>query len=81
MTVHYIVTCIGNSGAAFIKWGQWSSTRPDIFPEELCNSLAKLQTQAPVHSYEFTKYTIKKEIGFEINDIFDSFDREALASG
>ena len=22
-----------SSGAAFIKWGQWSATRSDIFPE------------------------------------------------
>ncbi|CAM9980435.1 unnamed protein product, partial [Ectocarpus sp. 8 AP-2014] len=27
---------IGKSGTAFIKWGQWSSTRPDMFPEGLC---------------------------------------------
>ena len=23
---------IRNSGAAFIKWGQWSATREDLFP-------------------------------------------------
>lgn len=22
-----------NSGAAFIKWGQWASSRPDLLPE------------------------------------------------
>ena len=27
---------IRNSGAAFIKWGQWSATREDMFPVELC---------------------------------------------
>ena len=28
-----MITCaISRSGAAFIKWGQWASTRPDIFP-------------------------------------------------
>lgn len=24
---------IRNSGAAFIKWGQWSATREDLFPQ------------------------------------------------
>ena len=44
---------IENSGAAFIKWGQWSSTRPDMFPVELCDKLTKLQSGAPVHkSYQ-----------------------------
>lgn len=28
---------ISYAGAAFIKWGQWSSTRPDIFPVSACN--------------------------------------------
>lgn len=31
------------SGAAFIKWGQWASSRPDLLPEVtmiLCGSLS-----------------------------------------
>lgn len=24
------------AGPAFIKWGQWSATRPDLFPKDLC---------------------------------------------
>ena len=24
---------VRNSGAAFIKWGQWSATREDLFPQ------------------------------------------------
>lgn len=27
-----------HSGTAFIKWGQWASTRQDLFPEELCEA-------------------------------------------
>jgi hypothetical protein len=28
-----MLTCgISMAGAAFIKWGQWASTRPDMFP-------------------------------------------------
>ena len=46
---------IGSSGAAFIKWGQWSSTRPDMFPEELCKALSRLHAKAPIHSLGFTK--------------------------
>jgi hypothetical protein len=30
------------AGAAFIKWGQWSSARRDIFPEDFCDTLASL---------------------------------------
>ena len=32
---------VRNSGAAFIKWGQWSATREDLFPQASAH-LAKL---------------------------------------
>lgn len=31
------------AGPAFIKWGQWAATRPDMFPTDLCDVLASLQ--------------------------------------
>ena len=65
---------IENSGAAFIKWGQWSSTRPDMFPLELCDELAKLQSGAPVHSFAYSADRIEKELGSPISDIFSAFD-------
>lgn len=46
---------IGKSGTAFIKWGQWSSTRPDMFPEGLCESLSVLHKGAPSHKLAHTK--------------------------
>lgn len=46
---------IALSGTAFIKWGQWSSTRPDMFPEGLCRSLSVLHKGAPSHRYAHTK--------------------------
>ena len=33
-------------GAAFIKWGQWSATREDMFPKVLCAGGACLVTAA-----------------------------------
>eukprot|EP01035_Chromulina_nebulosa_P019426 gene19426-25304_t len=72
---------LGNSGAAFIKWGQWSSTRPDMFPEELCKALQELQANAPTHSYKYTEYLINNNFGKSIDEIFDQFDRSPIASG
>ncbi|KAL0321192.1 UNVERIFIED_CONTAM: ABC1 family protein C21C3.03, mitochondrial [Sesamum radiatum] len=28
------------AGPAFIKWGQWAATRPDLFPRDLCTELS-----------------------------------------
>ena len=46
---------IALSGAAFIKWGQWAATRPDMFPERLCVALSDLHSNAREHSYRVTK--------------------------
>lgn len=43
--------------SAFAQLGQWLSTRVDILPEDMCNRLAALRSQAPVHSFQHTKRT------------------------
>ncbi|XP_073048140.1 uncharacterized protein [Primulina eburnea] len=69
------------AGPAFIKWGQWAATRPDLFPRDLCMELSKLHTKAPEHSFAYTKKTIEKAFGREISEIFDDFEEEPVASG
>lgn len=43
------------AGPAFIKWGQWASSRPDLFPGDINKILSKLHSSAPSHSFEDTK--------------------------
>ena len=72
---------IAVSGAAFIKWGQWASTRPDIFPSELCTALAVLQANAPEHSWAHTRSLIQTELGKPVEAVFEIFDAKPIASG
>lgn len=69
------------AGAAFIKWGQWAATRPDLFPRDLCLELSKLHTKAPAHKYSHTRHTVEKAFGRKLHDIFEEFDEEPVASG
>ncbi|KAL6542889.1 hypothetical protein OROHE_010409 [Orobanche hederae] len=69
------------AGPAFIKWGQWAATRPDLFPGDLCAELSELHTKAPKHSFAYTKKTIEKAFGRQISEIFDDFEEEPVASG
>ncbi|KAL6975358.1 hypothetical protein U1Q18_024152 [Sarracenia purpurea var. burkii] len=69
------------AGPAFIKWGQWAATRPDLFPSDLCTELAKLHTKAPAHSYAYSKRTIEKAFGRNLHEIFENFEEEPVASG
>lgn len=43
------------SGACFIKLGQWVATRPDLFSDELIEHLSTLHSQAPTHTIEQTR--------------------------
>lgn len=69
------------SGAAFIKWGQWSATREDMFPPELCRVLAELHDHAPVHPWKESKREIERAFNKSVEDLFESIDHEPLASG
>lgn len=70
-----------NGGPAFIKWGQWAATRPDLFPNDLCAELTKLHTKAPAHSFAYSKVTIEKAFGRKLSEIFENFEETPVASG
>ncbi|EEF36621.1 ATATH8, putative [Ricinus communis] len=77
-----VVRCtLEKAGPAFIKWGQWAATRPDLFPQDVCAELARLHTKAPAHSFGFTKLTIERAFGRTLPEIFATFEEEPVASG
>ena len=69
------------AGPAFIKWGQWAATRPDLFPRDLCAKLSELHTKAPEHSFAYTKKTIERAFGRKLPEIFENFEETPVASG
>lgn len=76
--------CLAKSGPAFIKWGQWASTRSDMFPEALCEELSKLHADAPVHSWQATRTAVEKSLCIphgSLFKVFDKFDPNPIASG
>ena len=79
----YPLVCwtLARGGAAWIKWAQWASTRPDILPEALCAHLGTLQTQAPTHSFAYTRESIARTFGVPLEAVFDRFEPIPVASG
>ncbi|KAK9144660.1 hypothetical protein Sjap_004563 [Stephania japonica] len=69
------------AGPAFIKWGQWAATRPDLFPRDMCNELTKLHANAPAHSFAYTKRSIEKAFNRKLSDVFEDFEETPVASG
>ncbi|KAK9788286.1 hypothetical protein WJX73_008757 [Symbiochloris irregularis] len=69
------------AGPAFMKWGQWAATRADLFPPDMCQELETLQSRAPVHSLQYTRKAIQQALGAPLENFFDDFEGEPIASG
>lgn len=61
----YIVAAMQRSGPAFIKLGQWAATRPDLFPPQVCETLAQLQSDTHPHSDEYSYAALANAFGDE----------------
>jgi len=67
-------------GPIFIKAGQLLSTRRDFLPDDIAEELAKLQDRVPPFSGVRAKKMIEVALGKPLNQIFEEFDLNALAS-
>ncbi|XP_024397314.1 protein ACTIVITY OF BC1 COMPLEX KINASE 7, chloroplastic [Physcomitrium patens] len=67
-------------GPTFIKLGQLSSTRSDLFPAEIVEELAKLQDRVPAFSAGKAMAFIEKELGAPVDALFADFERQPIAA-
>ncbi|GMI25042.1 hypothetical protein TeGR_g7461, partial [Tetraparma gracilis] len=82
---------LSRAGPAFIKWGQWASTRADMFEDRLCRELADLHANAPKHEWRHTLREVEEALGCEaagggepskcFREVFAKFDEQPVASG
>lgn len=79
-TASWLRECILQLGPTFIKLGQLSSTRTDLFPKEFVEELAKLQDRVPAISSQKARGLIEKELGLPINMIFKEFEDQPIAA-
>ena len=75
------VKAVERSGVVFIKAFQYLSHRRDIIGPELSSQFEYLREKAPTHSFETTQEYFEKNYGRNIEDIFEEFDPEPIASG
>ncbi len=67
-------------GTTFIKLGQVLSTRPDLVGTALAAELALLQASTTPDPAAVARQTLIEELGAAPEDLFATFDSEALAS-
>jgi len=76
-----LVKTLENAGCSFQKFGQWLSMRPDMFAPDIISALSKLRNDVPPHSFEHTRAMIFESFGVELEELFEEFDMEPVASG
>jgi len=69
-------------GPIFVKFGQWISTRWDVFPRDICDTLSQLQRNATPHSWLYTERLLEATYGPSWQNLFVKFDgKEPIGSG
>ncbi|CCH44669.1 hypothetical protein BN7_4237b [Wickerhamomyces ciferrii] len=71
-----------NAGASFIKLGQWAASRTDIFPQQFCEELGNLHSNAKKHSIGYTKRILSQSFGgLPFDEIFEEFNENPVGVG
>ncbi|KAK6116308.1 hypothetical protein DH2020_049935 [Rehmannia glutinosa] len=79
-TASWLRECVLQLGPTFIKLGQLSSTRSDLFPKEFVDELAKLQDRVPAFSPSKARSFIEKELGAPIHMLYKEFEDLPIAA-
>jgi aarF domain-containing kinase len=78
----FLVNAMEWAGPAFIKLGQWAASRSDVFPDEMCDIMSKLHSNAHAHSMHATRKTVEAAFdGRSFEDIFEEFNEKPLGVG
>lgn len=67
-------------GPIFVKFGQALSTRRDVLPDEVAQSLNKLVDNVPSFAPAQAQALIEQALGGSVDDYFKVFDKQPLAS-
>ncbi len=75
-----IANALEELGPAFIKLGQFLSTRPDLIGAELADSLSYLRDKLPCFSFDIVRTIILSEFGKNLEQIYSSFNKMPVAA-
>ena len=67
-------------GGVMIKVGQFLSSRLDVLPPEITDTLADLQDEVPAETFEDIRQLAESELGAPFTEKFEWFDAEPLAA-
>ena len=80
VTPDKLCAIIEELGPTFIKLGQILSMRSDILPKAYCEALTRLRSDVAPMPFEQVQALIENAYGRPLEEIFSSFDQQALGS-
>lgn len=78
---NYTLSALQASGPAFIKLGQWASTRRDLFPNEFCVVVSDLHLHCLPHAWEDTERLMEASFGPKWQQTVSIEDHTPIGSG
>ena len=79
--MEWLLSGVERAGAAFIKFGQWSCTRKDIFSDELREVFQKLYSEVEEHPMEETLRILEEDLKTSPYNVFSSIEPSTCGSG
>ena len=76
-----LIDAVVSLGPTFVKLAQVFASRPDVVPEPYLSVLGTLTDRVPGVPFEEIEHEIVNAYGKTAEEMFESFDRNALASG
>nr|CCC93977.1 conserved hypothetical protein [Trypanosoma congolense IL3000] len=76
-----LLYAVESAGPAFVKAGQWSCTRQDVFSPEFRSVFKKLYDGVDTHPYKVSLQILKEELQQDPDEIFTDIEEETVGSG
>ncbi len=67
-------------GPVFVKFGQILSTRRDLLPDDMAESLRRLQDNVPPFSSDTAREIVEESLGRPVSELFAEFSHAPMAS-
>ncbi|KAA1175724.1 ubiquinone biosynthesis regulatory protein kinase UbiB [Marinobacter salinexigens] len=67
-------------GPVFVKFGQILSTRRDLLPDDMAESLKQLQDRVPPFPSDTARQIIETSLGAPVSELFSEFSPDPMAS-
>jgi len=71
---------LSDAGVTFVKFGQVLSTRRDLLPDAVTDTLATLQSDVPAAPWDHVEDVVEQSLGRPVAEVFASLDPVPLAS-